>query len=306
MDAPATAPFHDVTAWHRRPVPQLLADQHAFTVDVEDYFQVEALSRRISREEWDEKECRIEASLDRVLQLCDEAGAKGTFFTLGWIGRRYKHLVRRIVDEGHELASHGHDHVRADRLSIPDFIRDIHDAKKLLEDVSGAAVLGYRAPCFSIGSDNLWALNVIREVGYRYSSSIYPIRHDAYGLPSAPRHAFRPFTHDPFVEIPVSSVRLMGRNWPCGGGGYFRLLPLSWSLAAMDRISRSERRACIFYFHPWEIDPGQPRLSGLTMKSRLRHYTNLGRMEARIARLLRHFSWNRIDRIFPVDGIVHG
>jgi polysaccharide deacetylase family protein (PEP-CTERM system associated) len=145
-------------------------------------------------------------------------------------------------------------------------------------------------------------LDAIRQAGYRYSSSIYPIRHDSYGLPSAPRYAFRPFDEDDFVEIPVSSVRMFGANWPCGGGGYFRLLPLSWSMAALGRISRHERRACVFYFHPWEIDPGQPRIGEIPLKARVRHYSNLGRMEARITKLLQKFSWNRIDEIFPVAG----
>lgn len=290
----------EIAGWHERPVPESQPGQNAFTIDVEDYFQVEALAGRIRREEWDSRECRIEANMERILQLCADRQAKGTFFTLGWIARRYKNLVRRIVDEGHELASHGYDHVRADRIAGDEFVRDIGDAKKILEDAGGREVLGYRAPCFSISRDNLWALKAIRDAGYRYSSSINPIRHDAYGMPTAPRYAFRPFAGDPFVEIPVSSIRLLGNNWPCGGGGYFRLLPMAWSLAALGHIAGWERRACVFYFHPWEIDHAQPRIAQLPLKSRIRHYTNLEKMESRIRALLGRFSWNRIDRIFPV------
>ena len=282
-----------------------IAGQNALTVDVEDYFQVEALSGRIPRESWDSRECRIESSMRRILALCGERGAKGTFFTLGWIARRYPKLVREIVAEGHELASHGHDHLRADRVSRDQFGRDISDAKKILEDISGKPVQGYRAPCFSISQQNLWALEAIRGAGYSYSSSIYPIRHDAYGLPAAPRHAFRPFERDDFLEIPVTSLRALGSNWPCGGGGYFRLLPLFWSLSALKRVAQHEQRPCVFYFHPWEMDPGQPRISALPFKSRLRHYTNLDRMEGRIGKLLERFAWNRIDAIFPV-GVGHG
>jgi polysaccharide deacetylase family protein (PEP-CTERM system associated) len=245
-------------------------------------------------------ECRIERNLDHILAMLDEAGAKATFFTLGWIAQRYRALVRRVVEEGHELASHGYAHLRADRVPPARFREDIVAAKNLLEDISGAPVSGYRAPCFSISSGNLWAMDEVRAAGYRYSSSIYPIRHDAYGLPDAPRHAFHPFSGSNFTEIPVSAVRFLGVNWPCGGGGYFRLMPLPLSLAGLGRISKGEKRPCVFYFHPWEIDPGQPRISSLPLRSALRHYTNLSGMEKRIALLLRRFSWNRMDRIFAV------
>jgi polysaccharide deacetylase family protein (PEP-CTERM system associated) len=289
-----------VSDWHARPVREKIAGQNALTIDVEDYFQVEALSGHIMRESWDSRECRIESSLRRILALCRNHGAKGTFFTLGWIARRYPKLVREIVSDGHELASHGYDHLRADRVGRDVFARDISDAKKVLEDISGQPVHGYRAPCFSISQDNLWALEVVGKAGYRYSSSIYPIRHDAYGFPAAPRHAFRPFADDNFLEIPVTSLRALGSNWPCGGGGYFRLLPLSWSLRALDRVTHHERRPCVFYFHPWEMDPDQPRIASLPLKSRLRHYANLERMEGRIRKLLERFLWNRMDAIFPV------
>jgi polysaccharide deacetylase family protein (PEP-CTERM system associated) len=299
MDQVAPRPA-DTSSWADRPARERAGGQNAITVDVEDYFQVEALADLISRSDWNSRECRIERNLDRILGIFSDAKVKGTFFTLGWIAERYRSLVRRIVDEGHELASHGHAHLRADRLTPDAFAADISRSKMLLEDISGRAVIGYRAPCFSISERNLWALQAVEAAGYRYSSSIYPIRHDNYGSPGAPRHAFYPFEARQFIEIPISSVRLLGANWPCGGGGYFRLFPLSLSLAALGRIRRGEQRACVFYFHPWEIDPDQPRIGALSLKSRFRHYTNLSRMETRITALLRHFSWNRIDRIFPV------
>ncbi len=290
----------DVAAWASRPVAERVNGQNAFTVDVEDYFHAESLATGICRDDWDRAECRIEANLRRILHLCDDAKVKGTFFTLGWIAERYGGLIQEIVSEGHELASHGYNHVRADHLTRKEFTSDIESSKKLLEDISGRSILGYRAPCFSISTGNLWALDAIRQAGYSYSSSVYPIHHDNYGLPGAPRHAFHPFADSTFVEIPASSVRMFGTNWPCGGGGYFRLLPLSWSLAAMHRINRRDKHACVFYFHPWEMDPGQPRIISIPLKARIRHYTNLKHMEGRISQLLRAFSWNRIDAVFPV------
>lgn len=290
----------DVQSWARRPAAALADAGNALTVDVEDYFQVEAFAGHIDPAAWDRHECRVERNLDRILDLFEAAGAKATFFTLGWIGERYPALVRRIVGAGHELASHGYGHQRVDRGGQPEFAADICRSKALLEDLSGHEVKGYRAPCFSISRHNLWALDALKAAGYRYSSSIYPIRHDAYGLPEAPRHAFHPFAGEDFLEIPVSSVRLFGANWPCGGGGYFRLMPLALSLAGLSRIQKREGRPCVFYFHPWEIDPHQPRVPAVPLKSAFRHYVNLSRMENKVARLLRRFSWNRVDRIFPV------
>jgi polysaccharide deacetylase family protein (PEP-CTERM system associated) len=300
MALPAQLSGNVLAGWASRPAQERPGGQSAFTVDVEDYFHAEALAKGISRSDWDRTECRIEASLHRILRLCNQAKIKGTFFTLGWIAERFKGLIGEIVSEGHELASHGYNHVRADRITREEFAADVGTAKTILEDISGKEVKGYRAPCFSISCDNLWAMDAIRQAGYRYSSSIYPIRHDSYGLPGAPRYAFHPFDGCTFLEIPVSSVRMLGSNWPCGGGGYFRLLPLSWSLAALDRINRREGRACVFYFHPWEIDADQPRVNSLPLKARVRHYSNLKHMEGRINILLQKFSWNRIDAIFPV------
>src|SRR6185437_9430105 len=253
MHGLAASSTADVRSWAARPAPDLGGAGNALSVDVEDYFQVEAFAGRIDRAAWDGCECRIERNVDRILEMFAAAGAKATFFTLGWIAERYPALIRRIDAQGHELASHGFNHQRADRVTRTEFADDVSRSKSLLEDISGKPVRGYRAPCFSVSGRNLWALDTLEAAGYRYSSSIYPISHDAYGMPQAPRHAFFPFAGRAFLEIPVSSVRALGRNWPSGGGGYFRLLPLSLSLANLAHIRERENRPCVFYFHPWEI-----------------------------------------------------
>jgi polysaccharide deacetylase family protein (PEP-CTERM system associated) len=268
------------------------------TVDVEDYFQVSAFERRFPRTAWEDVPCRVERNVDTILGLLAESRAHATFFTLGWIAQRYPALVRRIVESGHELASHGYWHARANEQNRADFAEDVRSAKKLLEDTAGVAVRGYRAPSFSIGAANLWALQCLAEAGYSYSSSIYPIRHDHYGMPDAPRFPYRPDEANGLLEIPVTTVRLMKRNMPAGGGGYFRLMPYALSSWCLSRVNRIEGRPCVFYFHPWELDPEQPRQSGLGMKTRFRHYVNLRRMPARIRRLLHDFRWDRMDRLF--------
>jgi polysaccharide deacetylase family protein (PEP-CTERM system associated) len=271
---------------------------NAMTCDVEDYFQVSAFAPFIARDTWHARECRVEANMDRILALFAENGVKATFFTLGWIAERYPALVRRIVAEGHELASHGYGHLRASDQGRSEFAQDIRRSKALLEDIGGQAVTGYRAPSFSIGQANLWALDVLLEAGYRYSSSIYPIRHDHYGMPDAPRFPFYPNGPDGLLEVPITTVRLMQRNLPAGGGGYFRLLPYTLSRWLMERVNRVDGEPAIFYFHPWEIDPGQPRPDGLSAKARFRHYLNIDRMEDRVRALTRDFAWDRMDRIF--------
>jgi polysaccharide deacetylase family protein (PEP-CTERM system associated) len=271
---------------------------NAMTCDVEDYFQVSAFAPFVQRDTWHARECRVEANMERILALFSDAGVKSTFFTLGWIAERYPNLVRAIVDQGHELASHGYSHLRASDQGRAEFAQDIRRSKRLLEDIGGQEVIGYRAPSFSIGQDNLWALDTLLEAGYRYSSSIYPIRHDHYGMPDAPRFAFYPAGPDGLLEVPITTVRLMQRNLPAGGGGYFRLLPYTLSRWMMDRVNRVDGEPAIFYFHPWELDPGQPRLPGLSAKARLRHYLNIDRMEDRIRMLTRDFAWDRMDRIF--------
>jgi polysaccharide deacetylase family protein (PEP-CTERM system associated) len=271
---------------------------NAMTCDVEDYFQVSAFAPYIARDSWHARECRVEANMDRILALFSHAGVKATFFTLGWIAERYPNVVRRIVEEGHELASHGYGHLRASDQGRDEFAHDVRRSKLLLEDIGGQEVIGYRAPSFSIGQANLWALDALLEAGYRYSSSIYPIRHDHYGMPDAPRFAFHPNGPDGLLEVPVTTVRLMQRNLPAGGGGYFRLLPYTLSRWMMDRVNRADGEPAIFYFHPWEMDPGQPRPAGLSAKARFRHYVNIGRMEERVRQLTRDFAWDRMDRIF--------
>ncbi len=272
--------------------------RNALTVDVEDYFQVSAFASHIARDTWDRLPCRVERNVDAILAMLNEYKAHATWFTLGWIAERYPALVRRIVEQGHELASHGYAHLRATDQSREEFLQDITRAKNLLEDIGGIAVKGYRAPSFSIGRGNLWALECLGEAGYRYSSSVYPIRHDHYGMHEAPRFAFHPAGERGLLELPVTTVRLFNCNLPAGGGGYFRLLPYSVSRWCLKRVNTVDRQPCIFYFHPWEIDPGQPRQQGLSLKTRFRHYVNLSSMERRIRALCRDFHWDRVDRLF--------
>ncbi|MBK6552360.1 MAG: DUF3473 domain-containing protein [Rhodocyclaceae bacterium] len=271
---------------------------NALTIDVEDYFQVSAFAPYIDRLEWNSRDCRVERNVGRILQLLDDAGTKATFFTLGWIAERYPQLVREIVANGHELASHGHAHLRASEQTEAGFYADIQLAKIVLEDVAGHEVKGYRAPSFSIGRDNLWAFDCLERAGYRYSSSIYPIRHDHYGMPDAPRFAY---AVGGLLEIPVTTVRSLRRNWPASGGGYFRLLPYGVSRWLLKRVNEVDRQAAVFYFHPWEIDPEQPRVAGIDARTRFRHYLNLHRMEARLRRLVRDFHWRRMDEVFLAE-----
>jgi polysaccharide deacetylase family protein (PEP-CTERM system associated) len=272
--------------------------RNAMTIDVEDYFQVSAFASHIPRESWTTIPCRVESNIDRILALLEDEGTKATFFTLGWIAERYPAMVRRIVGQGHELASHGWAHYRVTDQNPDEFREDISRSKALLEDIGGQAVLGYRAPSFSIGRHNQWALTVLEEAGYRYSSSIYPIQHDHYGMPDAPRFAYHPCSDNGLLELPITTMRLFKRNLPAGGGGYFRLWPYPVSRWFLQRLNRLEHRSAIFYFHPWEMDHKQPRQTGISMKTRFRHYYNLHRMEARIAALTRDFKWDRMDRIF--------
>lgn len=270
---------------------------NAFTVDVEDYFQVEAFAGVISRADWDSMPSRVERNTDRMLDLLGNSGARATFFTLGWVAQRHPELIRRIVQDGHELASHGFQHIRADLQSRGEFRDDVRATKKLLEDLGGVAVRGYRAPTFSIGARNWWAFDVLAEEGFAYSSSIYPIAHDLYGMHTAPRSPFTP-SKAAILEIPMTTVRVFGRNLPCSGGGYFRLIPYPTFRWMMRRANAQTNLPCIFYCHPWEIDPDQPRQDQAPMRSRARHYVNLTRTEARLKRLLRDFAWDRLDEVF--------
>ncbi|NBC48498.1 MAG: DUF3473 domain-containing protein [Gammaproteobacteria bacterium] len=268
------------------------------TVDVEDYFQVSAFESSIPRERWEKLPCRVQGNIERIVTLFDEHRVSATFFVLGWIAERYPSMVRELSELGHEVASHGYDHVRVINQSRSEFRADVRRTKALLEDTIGAPVKGYRAASYSIGRDNLWALDELLEAGHAYSSSIYPIHHDLYGMPEAPRFAFRHQNDDGILEVPVTTVMVGQRKFPCGGGGYFRLLPYALSRWALRRVNRNDGEPAVFYFHPWEIDPEQPRQRGISLKTRIRHYLNLSRTEARLTRLLRDFSWGRMDEIF--------
>ena len=273
---------------------------NALSVDVEDYFQVSALAPHIARSEWERMPCRVERNTDTILALLGESSAQATFFILGWVAERYPALVRRILAGGHEVASHGYEHQLATQQGRGDFYEDICKAKLLLEDISGVEVRGYRAPSFSIGYSSLWAFDCIAQAGYRYSSSVYPIHPEHYGMPDAPRFPFRPIPD--VLEIPVTTARVLMANLPAGGGGYFRLLPYAVSRALIRRVNDTEGRSAVFYFHPWEIDAEQPRVRGISLKTRFRHYHNLHRVQPRLRSLLRDFAWRRMDRTFVDAG----
>lgn len=268
------------------------------SVDVEDYFQVSAFEPYIERKQWDSLEHRVEANTNRILDLFAEHNISATFFMLGWVAERYPNLIKRLVAEGHELASHGYDHTRITQQQPAEFFVDISKTKSLLEDLSGVKVQGYRAASYSIVARTSWAFAELERAGYRYSSSVYPIRHDLYGWPEAGLVPFQPEGTLELVEVPVTALRLFKRNWPAGGGGYFRLLPYWLSRWTLRRINRLDQRAGVFYFHPWEIDPDQPRQVGLNLKTRVRHYLNLSRTERRLGALLDDFLWDRMDRVF--------
>jgi polysaccharide deacetylase family protein (PEP-CTERM system associated) len=277
-------------------VPKIV---NALTIDVEDYFQVSAFGPHVPRNQWDQYPCRVERNVERILALLDETGARATFFTLGWVAERYPKTVRRIVDSGHELASHGMSHRRATEQGPDEFRADIKLAKAILEDVSCSEVKGYRAPSFSVGPRNAWAFDCIVEAGYKYSSSLYPIRHDHYGAPTAPRFEYP--VRPTLLEVPIATVRAFSSNWPAGGGGYFRLLPYSVSRWSIHHINAVDHRPAMFYFHPWEIDPDQPRVTA-GIKARFRHYLNLKRTEPRLRQLLTDFRWDRVDQVFLKKG----
>ncbi len=271
--------------------------RNALTVDVEEHFQVAAFEGQIAREAWDGHDSRVSANTNRVLDVFAAQGVRGTFFVLGWVAERHPGLIRRIVAEGHELASHGYDHTRVIYMDATRFREDVTRTKGILESKGGVPVRGYRAPSYSINGRNLWALDVLQETGHAYSSSIYPIRHDLYGMPEAPRFAFR-VRPGAILEIPVTTVEVNGHNFPAGGGGYFRLMPYGLFRWGLRRVNERDTQPGMFYFHPWEVDPGQPRIPRAPLRSRLRHYTNLHTMETRLKRLLGDFRWGRMDEVF--------
>ena len=301
--------------------------KNLMTIDVEDYFQVHAFSETVKRDDWNGFELRVEQNTNRLLSLLDEHRTKATFFVLGWVAERVPDLVRTIVREGHELASHGTWHQHISRQDPETFRQDVRRARQILEDISGEPVYGYRAPTYSITNRNLWALNILHEEGYRYDSSIFPVRHDFYGIPTAPREPFRiglttslatrledfriePISGAPMLppgeeaptilEIPISTVRLPGVNLPIAGGGYFRIFPYSLVKWGLRRINR-EGKPFIFYLHPWEVDPGQPRIQDIPRRSRFRHYTNLKQTESRFRRLLNDFAFDKVVGVYPLS-----
>jgi polysaccharide deacetylase family protein (PEP-CTERM system associated) len=274
---------------------------NGLSVDVEDYYQVQSLEKAYARSDWENCPSRVERNTHELLDIFAAAGVKATFFTLGWIAERHPAMVRAIVEGGHELASHGYCHYRVDSQTAEEFRADIRRTKAILEDIGGVEVRGYRAATFSVGAHTPYAWPVLEEEGFHYSSSVYPVARDNYSNPDAPRVPYRPAGVSSLVEIPIATVRFGNKNYPAGGGGYFRLLPYAVSKAALGRINRRDRQPAVFYIHPWEIDPGQPRATGVSAKSVFRHYTNLAKTGDRLRRLTRDFRWDRMDRIF-LDG----
>lgn len=270
--------------------------RHAMTVDVEDYFQVSAFENIIPREKWCTHPFRVQANTEIILKLFEENQVKATFFILGWVAERCPQLIRQIEKLGHEVACHSYYHQRVDTLNPEAFRKDTLRAKQLLEDIAGTKVIGYRAPTYSINPKTPWAHQVLEELGFVYSSSVYPIHHDIYGWPKAPRFPFMA-TPGGLIEIPITTYHAT-INWPCGGGGYFRLFPYALSRYMLRKIERQEKKSCMFYFHPWEIDVAQPRLNTLPFKTRFRHYLNLKRMQPRIEQLLKDFHWDTIHDVF--------
>jgi polysaccharide deacetylase family protein (PEP-CTERM system associated) len=275
--------------------------QNALSVDVEDWFQVGAFENVINRADWDMLDRRVETNTNAILAMFDAAGVKGTFFTLGWVAQRHPRLIRQIVANGHEIASHGSDHKRVFAMTPQEFANDIGTAREILQDVSGQTVTGYRAPSFSIDKRTPWAHEELARAGYAYSSSVAPVAHDHYGWPEAPRFAFRPVAGSKFIELPVTTAKFAGRTLAAGGGGFFRMLPYGFSRWAVRQVN-AETRPAIIYFHPWEIDPDQPRVENAPLRSKLRHYTNLAGMAGKLKRLVDDFEWCRVDEVAAREG----
>jgi polysaccharide deacetylase family protein (PEP-CTERM system associated) len=280
-----------------------MAILNALSVDIEDWFQVGAFETVIARASWDDLPSRVERNSDAVLDLFEEAGVKATFFSLGWVAERHPALMRRIVAAGHEVASHGWDHRRVFTMDAAAFRADLARARAAIEDAAGVSPRGYRAPSFSIDARTPWAHPVLEEEGYAYSSSVAPIRHDHYGWPEAPRFAHRPIAGGRLVELPVTTVEIGGRRMGAGGGGFFRILPYRLSRWALDRVNTAEQRPAIFYFHPWEIDPDQPRVAGAPLRSRLRHYSGLSAMRRKLLKLLNSYEWGRVDYVIGQEAL---
>lgn len=269
--------------------------RNAMSVDVEEWFQVQAFAGVIDRRRWTSLESRVEASTDLILASFARAGVHATFFVLGWVAERHPELILRIADQGHEVASHGYGHERVDALGEAAFRRDVRRAKSILESITGQPILGYRAPTFSISARHTpWAHRVLREEGHSYSSSIFPIHHDAYGSADSSVVPYRP-APDGVIELPMTVLRAGGRNLPCSGGGWFRVIPYWLFRLGLGRVNLEEGRQGIFYFHPWEVDPGQPRVGTAAVKAKFRHYVGQRSMARRMDRLLGDFAWGRMD-----------
>ena len=273
--------------------------RNGMSVDVEDWFQVGAFETVIDKGDWDSLQPRVEANTDAVLALFAESGVRATFFTLGWVAHRYPGLIRRIVDAGHEIASHGWDHQRVFTMDAATFRTDLARARAAIEDAAGQKVTGYRAPSFSIDQRTPWAHVVLAEEGYAYSSSIAPLAHDHYGWRDAPRFAFKPVADSALIEVPVT-VAQFGKRRVATGGGFFRLLPAALMDFAVRQVNGQQRPA-MFYFHPWEIDPGQPRVAAAPLRSKIRHYSRLGAMAGKLRGLIGRHDWDRVDAVVAVE-----
>lgn len=271
---------------------------NALTIDVEDYFMVSAFADKVKFEDWHRQECRIEKNTYRILELLNEYKVKATFFVLGWIAERYPQLIKDISSSGHEIASHGYNHRLIYDQTADEFRKDIRKTKKILEDITGEPVVGYRATSFSVIKKTFWALDILVQEGFKYDSSIFPIIHDRYGIIDFSRFPVRVNLNGSggILEFPLSTIRLFNSNFPVAGGGYFRLFPYMFFKKGIKRINNLEKQPAIFYFHPWEIDPKQP-VQNVGWKTRIRHYTNLRKTEDRLKRLLSDFRWGRVSDV---------
>lgn len=269
---------------------------NAMTVDVEDYFHVSAFENVIKTHDWDNLPLRVEHNTNRLLELFDQHNVKSTFFVLGWVAKRCPELIKSIVEQGHELASHGLSHQRAIGMTAEQFKEDVSSSKSILEDISGCQIKGYRAPSFSVNDSNVWVYEILSDLGFTYSSSTYPIEHDLYGVPEWPRFPYE--RKEGITEIPIPTIRNNDRNVGIGGGGYFRLYPYWLSKRRINKFHQNEKQPYSFYFHPWEIDPEQPKISAAPLKSKLRHYLNLSSMEGKLLKLLKDYKWDTMENVY--------
>ena len=278
---------------------------NALTIDVEDYFQVEAFASRINYNEWDNYPCRIKQNTQKILDILDDYQIKATFFCLGWIAKRSPSLIKNIAQRGHEVASHGYAHKPIYKQSPKEFREDIKRTKNILEDITGKPVFGYRAPTYSITQKTLWTLEILAEEGYKYDSSIFPIRHDLYGIPNAPRFpfavTFQRLHVQTFFEFPLTTLRILNINIPVAGGGYFRLFPYAFIKNALKYINIKEKKPFVFYLHPWELDPNQPRINHIPWRSRFRHYVNLDKTEGKFRKLLSDFRFGTVLEVLSTQ-----